>query len=88
MKYRLLSVRGSDGGVLKRSRLLPFVVGADRVDITGGELQSTVEAIENAGDVGAPWVAGSSTMMPPRATAAGRDENVGEDSLEMVTRNN
>ena len=84
MKYRLLVVRGSVGGVLRRSRVLPLIVGAGSWGRTGEEPPSAVEVVERAGEPGVTCRAACFVVMPSCADAAGGGEEAGEDSLSMI----
>ena len=80
MKYRLLVDRGSDGGVFRRSRVLPLIVGAGRGGRIGDEPPSAVEVVERAGDPGVTRRVVRSAVMPSSADEAGE----AEDSLSMI----
>jgi hypothetical protein len=79
VKYRLDSVRDSEGGVLERLRLRPLMVGAGRGGRIGDEPPSAVELEEKAGDPGtASSDSGVAGITSIEATRAARDED-GED---------
>jgi hypothetical protein len=86
VKYLLPFVRGSVGGVLRRSRVLPLITGAGSGGRTGEEPSSAVEVVESVGDPGVTRRAALFDVMPSCADAAGGGEETGEDSLSMVPR--
>jgi hypothetical protein len=76
VKYRVLFVLGSDGGVFSNSRVLALVIGAGNGGIIGDDPPSAVEDVEKAGELGRSGVAESSAVLPSCATAPG----VGEET--------
>lgn len=86
MKYRLDSVRDSEGGVFERLRLRPFIVGVGNGGRIGDDPPSAVELEEKAGDPGTTLSSGSGVAgtMSTRATATGRE--AGEDEVGIIAR--